>query len=76
MRGIGSIYGGQSVKVHMVLLQQFQPLHDTSKGSLAVSILPVYVVQVLRTVDAESDAELMVMEKATPVISEQRTIGL
>ena len=76
MRGVGGIHGGEGIKLYAVFQQQVEPMHGATEGALAPCILAIDVVQMLGTVDADADTELMIAEELAPVVGEQRAVGL
>ena len=76
MAGIGGIDGGERIECYTMFSQEFEPVHCTGESALSPRVFPIYIMQVLRPVDADADAEVVVAEEVTPVIGEQRAVGL
>ena len=76
MAGIGGIDGGERIECYTVFSQQFETVHGTGESTLSPRVFPIYIMQVLRPVDADANAEVVVAEEVTPVIGEQRAVGL
>jgi len=76
MVSILSVDRTEDVELHLVFLEQPCSTLDPVKGSVATLIFPVEVVQLLRTVHAEADQEFILVEKLTPLLVEENTVGL
>ena len=59
-----------------MLLQQTDAPHHRHPRRLAAACQPVGVVQVLRAIDGDAYEEMVGFEKLTPLIGEQRSVGL
>ena len=57
MLAVGVIDDGERVELHLVLLQESQPLHDLVERGLLALVDTVTVVQLARAVDAQADPE-------------------
>jgi hypothetical protein len=59
-----------------VFLEQVQPAHDRVECRVLLLIYPVFVVQLSRAVDRQSDEEAVLCEELAPLIIKQRAVGL
>ena len=65
---ISRVHCGQHIPVDAVLLQEIQPRRITRlKGPLASLVDTIGIVDVARTVDGDSDQEVVLFEEGTPL---------
>ena len=69
-------HAGQHVVLDLMLLQEPEPAHGLLKGSAALAIPAVAVVNLLRAVQADPDHEIVPFQKPAPLVVEQRPVGL
>ena len=58
----------QAVELHAVLLQQFYAAHHPDEGGAPHLVAPVLIVKLLWSVDRDPHQEVVLFEKATPII--------
>ena len=57
-------------------LQPLDAPHHLLEGALAATVTTIGIVQMLRAVDADTHEPTVVAEEATPLVGEQRAVGL
>ncbi len=67
---------GEDVPVDVVPLEDVQAADDPLIGGLAALVDPVGVVQRPRAVDRDPDEEVVLAKESTPVVVEERAVGL
>ena len=73
---VGGVDGAEDVEVHAVLPQLLPALHDEVEGALATAGDAVRIVDVARTIHAQSDKEVVLLEEGAPLVVEGDAIGL
>ena len=51
-------------------------MHSTGKSTLTMRILPIYIMEVFRTINADAYAEVVIMKETAPFVVEQSAISL
>ena len=69
------VHDGHGVVFHAMLFQQVDALAHLVVGGEPLLVSSVVIVNDLWTVDREADQEVVLPEKATPLIGQQRAIG-
>ena len=67
---------GQDIEVNVVCLHEAGCLYNLIKGAMPPFVHTVEIMQVFCSVHTQSDQELMLLEKSTPVIVQQGPVGL
>ena len=67
---------GDRVKVDVVLPEGADSIQGVPMGSLAIAEPPVAVVNLFRTINAHAHHNVVALEAVTPVVVDQRGIGL
>ena len=70
------MYHTQYIKKDAVLLQEMVRLHDLLVGRLATFADTVPIVQLLRTIQAESHVNFLCRQKSAPIFIQKCTVGL
>jgi hypothetical protein len=73
---VGSVNGAQYVDIHLVFTEEFVAANYIGKTSVTSLVDAVRVVHALWTVDAKPDKNVILFEKLTPLIVQQRAVCL
>ena len=72
----GLVHGGQRIEGHLPGAEDPEAVHHPVEGGLPAFVFPVFVVEVLGSVQGESHQEVVVPEKIGPGGIQQRSVGL
>ena len=73
---VGGVDRAEDVEFDPVAAESPPAAHHQVKGALAAAIDPIGVVEFARTVDAQADQEVVLLEEGAPLIVEQDAVGL
>ena len=59
-----------------MLHQQLYAMHRAAEGSFSVHIFSIMIMEMLRSIDTNTDAKAIGTKKLAPVVCEQRAVGL
>ena len=67
---------GQDIVVHLMFSHETGRFHYPIKCGLSGFVYPVGIVKISRSVQAQADEEVVLMEEFAPLIVKKGTIGL
>ena len=70
------IHNSHGIPLYPVFFQELNALHDFYKGRASLTVLTVFVMKLLRAVNGDTYQPVILPEKLTPFIIQERTIGL
>src|ERR1700733_6567110 len=73
---VGGVDRAQDVEVDSVPAQLPPAGHDAIEGAALAPVHPVSVVNLPRSIDAQSHEEIVLLEKGAPVVVQQDAVGL
>ena len=73
---VGGVDRAQDVEVDPVAAQVPPAVHHQVEGALAAAVDAIGVVELARTVDAQADQEVVLLEEGAPLVVEQDAVGL
>ena len=73
---IGSINHSHRIPFDLMLLKQLDTSHHLAVGWTVIGCKAILVVVCLRAIDRDAHQPTIVVEKSTPFVVEQGTIGL
>ena len=73
---VGGVDGAQDVEVDLVLAQVTPAAHHQVERALAATVDTVGVVQLARSIHAQADEEVVLLEERAPVVVDQQAVGL
>ena len=71
-----ALYDGEGVKLDVVFMEYFDAAHDAVEGGTLAFVDAVVVVIFFGTVDRNADQEFVYGEEFTPLVVEERAVGL
>ena len=74
--GVVVVHHRHAVPFHSVLLQQVDALHHLDERGLPLFVFPVFVVELLRSVDGDAHQPVVLLEEPAPLVGEQGAVGL
>ena len=73
---VGGVDRAKNVEVDSVLVEEPPAVHHLVEGAFFAAIDPVLVVEFARTVDAQADQKIVLLEKRAPLVIDQNAVRL